>query len=121
MAHHQPKWRASRGAPLSPARPFTALGGFFLPPDIAVLGAPGPSGPIKLAAAAFNLPPAAPRRDRSIAVNLDTDCSASGDKIDTVLATAPGKTAASRATGANNHPDCSTPTWSAPGARVVNA
>jgi hypothetical protein len=107
MAHHQPKWRASRGAPLSPAHPFTALRGFFLPPDIA--------------AAAFNLHPAAARRDRSIAVNLNTDCSAPGDKIDTVLATAPRKTAASRATGANNYPDCSTPTWSAPGARVANA
>jgi hypothetical protein len=104
MAHHQPKWRASRGAPLSPARPFTALRGFFLPPDIAVLGAPRPSGPIKLAAAAFNLHPAAARRDRSIAVNLNTDCSAPGG-----------------ATGAHNHPDCSTPTWSAPGARVANA
>jgi hypothetical protein len=52
MTHHQPKWRASGGAPLSPARAFAALGGFFLPQDIAVRGAPG-------------------------------------DKIDTVLATAP--------------------------------
>jgi len=100
MAHHQPKWRASRAAPPSPAHPFTALGGFFLHPDIVVLGAPGRPGPIKLAAAAFNLHPAAARRDRSIAVNLNTDCSA---------------------TGAHNHPDCSTPTWSAPGARVANA
>lgn len=41
MTHHQPKWRASGGAPLSPAHPFTALGGFFLPQDIAVLGSPG--------------------------------------------------------------------------------
>ena len=88
MAHHQPKWRASRGAPLSPAHPFTALGGFSLPPDIAVLGAPGPSGSIKLAAAAFDLHPAAARRYRSVAVNLNTDCSAPGDMVDTVLATA---------------------------------
>jgi hypothetical protein len=104
MAHDQPKWQASRGAPLSPAHPFTALRGFFLPPDIAVLGAPGPSGPIKLAAAAFNLHPAAARRDRSIAVNLNTDCGAP----------------AIRSTPSWRRP-CSTPTWSAPGARVANA
>ena len=29
MAHHQPKWRASRGPPLSPDHPFTALGRLF--------------------------------------------------------------------------------------------
>jgi hypothetical protein len=94
MSHHRPKWRASRGAPLSPARPFTALGGFFLPRDIAVLGAPGPSG------------------------------SAPGDKIGTVLATALREGAGilrhSTAKTAKNcgitrhrraqNPDCSTPT-----------
>lgn len=93
---HQPKWRGPGGAALSAVHPFTALGGFFVPADIAVHGAPGD------------------KIDTVVATTLREGGPA-------YSGTAPRETAVSRATGAHNHHDCSTLTSSAPGVRVADA
>jgi hypothetical protein len=124
MTHDQPKWRASRDAPLSPAHLFTALCGLFLPQDIAV-----------------NLNTDCSVPGDKIGTVVATTLREGGPACS---GTAPRKTAASRATGAHHedysvlleihwsawsegvhritlNPDCSTPTSPAPGVRVADA